>query len=87
MLLFLLCAAANDDYVALKAFYESTGGSGWAFNSHWDMSKTAVCGLNDHFNTWGDGYDVQCTSGGRVKYLCASVSAALGSAVSPLTSR
>ena len=34
MLLFLLCAAANDDYVALKAFYESTGGSGWAFNTN-----------------------------------------------------
>ena len=84
MLLFLLCAAANDDYVALKAFYESTGGSGWAFNSGWDMSNTDVCGTHK----MGDGYDVQCTgTGGRVKYLCASVSAALGSAVSPLTSR
>ena len=44
MLLFLLCAAANDDYVALKAFYESTGGSGWNDNIFWDMSKTDVCG-------------------------------------------
>ena len=43
MLLFLLCAAANDDYVALKAFYESTGGSGWACNANWDMSNTDVC--------------------------------------------
>ena len=42
MLLFLLCAATNDDYVALKALYESTGGSGWVFNKNWDMSNTDV---------------------------------------------
>ena len=46
MLLFLLCAAANDDYVALKALYESTGGSGWRWyvNKNWNMSNTDVCG-------------------------------------------
>ena len=80
MLLFLLCAAANDDYVALKAFYESTGGSGWNDNIFWDMSKTDVCGVPQ----WGNGYDVQC-SGGRVTHLCASANAALSSVVSPLT--
>ena len=47
MLLFLLCAAANDDYVALKALYESTGGSAWTDNYGWDMSNTDACG-------WGD---------------------------------
>ena len=46
MLLFLLCAVASDDYVALKKFYESTFGSGWQFNTDWDMSNTDVC-------TWG----------------------------------
>ena len=80
MLLLLLCAAANDDYVALKAFYESTGGSGWNDNIFWDMSNTDVCGVPQ----WGNGYDVQC-SGGRVTHLCASANAALSSVVSPLT--
>ena len=52
MLLFLLCAAANDDYVALKALYEATGGSGWANRKNWDMSKmmsnTNVCSHRWH---------------------------------------
>ena len=47
MLLILLCAAANDDYVALKALYEATGGSGWVYNKNWDMRNTDVCGWND----------------------------------------
>ena len=65
MLLFLLCAAANDDYVALKAFYESMGGSGWAFNTNWDMSNTDVC-------TWGYDHSKVICTGGRVTALCAS---------------
>ena len=52
-------SAANDDYVALKAFYESTGGSGWAFNTNWDMSNTDVCGYGYSHSK------VTCNSGGR----------------------
>ena len=55
MLLLLLCAATNDDYVALKALYESTGGSGWTPNENWNMSNTDVCGWNDP--------DVRCVPG------------------------
>ncbi len=48
MLLLLLCAATNDDYVALKALYQATGGSEWLYNKNWNMSKTDVCGWNDN---------------------------------------
>ena len=65
MLLFLLCAAANDDYVALKAFYESTFGSGWAFNTNWDMSNTDVCGYGSSHSK------VTCNGAGRVTSLTA----------------
>ena len=43
----LAVSAANDDYVALRALYESTGGSGWTHNANWDMSNTSVCGWNE----------------------------------------
>ena len=39
----LATSAANDDYVALKALYEATGGSGWRVRDNWDMSNTDVC--------------------------------------------
>ena len=43
MLLFLLCAAANDDYIALKALYESTNGSRWAYNGNYrPRAATAI---------------------------------------------
>ena len=71
MLLFLLCAAANDDYVALKAFYESTGGSGWACNANWDMSNTDVCGWGPSVQQCSGAPQVTCTDGGRVNFLCA----------------
>ena len=58
MLLVLLCAAANyDDYIALKALYESAGGKGWSNNANWDMSNTDVCGWQS------PGSRVQCTEG------------------------
>jgi len=73
MLLLLLCAATNDDYVALKALYEATGGSGWMHNQNWNMS-TDVCGWNDPgVVDWsGSIPQVTCTEG-RVTSLCASI--------------
>ena len=52
-------SAANNDYVALKALYEATGGSGWANNENWDMSNMNVCANP----IWFGG---ACTTGGRV---------------------
>ena len=44
MLLLLLCAAGKyEDYVALKALYEATGGRWWTDNENWDTSNTDVC--------------------------------------------
>ena len=60
-------SAANDDYVALKALYEATGGSGWTDNTKWDMSYTNVCGWINSTSQI-----LRCSSGGRVTDLCAS---------------
>ena len=87
MLLFLLFAAANDDYFALKKLYEATGGSGWTYNKNWDMSNTNVCrniwawpiysGWNDpDYTPSGEVTQVGCTqecTDGCVTGLCASV--------------
>ena len=66
-------SAANDDYVALKAFYESTGGSGWACNANWDMSNTDVCGWGPSVQQCSGAPQVTCEppAGGRVNFLCA----------------
>ena len=67
----LAASAANHDYVALKALYELTGGSGWTYNQNWDMSNTTVCGWNDPDYPHGT-QQTWCT-GGRVAGLCASM--------------
>ena len=78
MLLFLVCAAANDDYAALKKLYEATGGSTWTHNANWDMSNTDVCGWNDPDAPTGRDQQVSCT-GGRLAFaknlLCSLASA------------
>ena len=75
-------STAINDYVALKALYEATGGSGWSFNGNWDMSNTSVCGWNDPSLP---SYEQQMTCAAGHFALCASTYDAVVPAISPLT--
>jgi hypothetical protein len=73
MLLLLLCAAANDDYVAVKALYEATGGSGWTYNKNWDMSNTNVCRNIWAWPIYSGWNDPDYTPSGEVRAHCRAV--------------
>ncbi len=69
-LLFSLTAAAQvtqEDFDALKAFYEATGGPNWKNNSGWDFTEKGPADVKAYDKGTGEGwYGITSVGGGRV---------------------